>query len=46
MGVSNWKQTTQERKKWKEIIEQAKTYKEFLELKKKERMIFGILQDG
>ena len=38
MGVSNWKQTTQERKKWKEIIEQAKTHKEFLELKKKEKM--------
>ena len=28
MGVSNWKQTTQERKKWKEITEQAKTHKE------------------
>ena len=28
MGVSNWKQTTQERKKWKEIIEQAKIHKE------------------
>ena len=28
MGVNNWKQTTQERKKWKEIIEQAKTHKE------------------
>jgi len=28
MGVSNWKQTTQERKKWKETIEQAKTHKE------------------
>jgi len=27
MGVNNWKQTTQERKKWKEIIEQAKTHK-------------------
>jgi hypothetical protein len=26
MGVNNWKQTTQERKKWKEIIEQAKTH--------------------
>jgi len=24
MGVNNWKQTTQERKKWKEIIEQPK----------------------
>ena len=24
MGVNNWKQRTQERKKWKEIIEQAK----------------------
>jgi hypothetical protein len=28
MGLNNWKQTTQERKKWKEIIEQAKTRKE------------------
>jgi hypothetical protein len=28
MGVNNWKQRTQERKKWKEIIEQAKTQKE------------------
>ena len=28
MGVNNWKQTTQERKKWKEVIEQAKTHKE------------------
>jgi len=27
MGVNNWKQTTQERKKWEEIIEQAKTHK-------------------
>ena len=28
MGVNNWKQMMQERKKWKEIIEQAKTHKE------------------
>jgi hypothetical protein len=28
MGVSNWKQTMQERNKWKGIIEQAKTHKE------------------
>ena len=28
MGVNNWKQRTQGRKKWKEIIEQAKTHKE------------------
>ena len=28
MGVTNWKQTTQERKKWKEITEQAKIHKE------------------
>ena len=28
MGVINWKQMMQERKKWKEIIEQAKTHKE------------------
>jgi hypothetical protein len=28
MGVNNWKQMAQERKKWKEIIEQAKTHKE------------------
>ena len=28
MGVNNWKQKTQERKKWEEIIEQAKTRKE------------------
>jgi hypothetical protein len=28
MGVKNWKQTAQERKKWKKIIEQAKTYNE------------------
>jgi hypothetical protein len=28
MGVKNWKQRAQERKKWKEIIEQAKTHKE------------------
>jgi hypothetical protein len=27
MGVNNWKQRTQERKKWKEIIEQATTHK-------------------
>jgi hypothetical protein len=35
MGVNNWKQMTQERKKWKEIIEQAKTHKRVVELKKK-----------
>jgi hypothetical protein len=28
MGVTNWKQRTQERKQRKEIIEQAKTHKE------------------
>jgi hypothetical protein len=28
MGVNNWKQRMQERKKWKEIIEEAKTHKE------------------
>jgi hypothetical protein len=28
IGVKNWKQMAQERKKWKEIIEQAKTHKE------------------
>ena len=28
MGVTNWKQRTQERKQWKKIIEQAKTHKE------------------
>jgi hypothetical protein len=28
MGVRNWKQRVQERKKWKELIEQAKTHKE------------------
>jgi hypothetical protein len=28
MGVDNWKQRTQERKKWKGIIEQAKIHKE------------------
>jgi hypothetical protein len=28
MGVTNWKQRTQERKQWKETIEQAKTHKE------------------
>jgi hypothetical protein len=28
MGVKNWKQRVQERKKWKETIEQAKTHKE------------------
>jgi hypothetical protein len=28
MGVTNWKQRTQERKQWKEIIEKAKTHKE------------------
>jgi len=28
MGVTNWKERTQERKQWKEIIEQAKTHKE------------------
>jgi len=28
MGVTNWKQRTQERKKWKEIIEQANIQKE------------------
>jgi hypothetical protein len=27
MGVTNWKQRTQEWKKWKEIIEQDKTHK-------------------
>ena len=36
MGVNNWKQTTQERKKWKEIIEQAKTHR-VVELKKKKK---------
>jgi hypothetical protein len=29
MGVKNWKQRAQQRKKWKEIIERAKTHKEF-----------------
>jgi hypothetical protein len=28
MGVKNWKQRVQERKKWKGRIEQAKTHKE------------------
>ena len=28
MGVTNWKQRTQERKQWKGIIEQGKTHKE------------------
>jgi len=28
MGVTNWKQKSQERKQWKEIIKQAKTHKE------------------
>jgi hypothetical protein len=28
MGVKNWKQHVQERKKWKEVIEQARTHKE------------------
>ena len=28
MGVTNWKQRTQERKQWKEITEQDKTHKE------------------
>jgi hypothetical protein len=28
MGVTNWKQRTQERKQWKEITEQVKTHKE------------------
>jgi len=28
MGMTNWKQRTQERKQWKEIIEQVKTHKE------------------
>jgi len=28
MGVENWKQKAQERKRWKEIIEQAKTHKD------------------
>ena len=28
MGVTSWKQRTQERKQWKEIIEQAKIHKE------------------
>jgi hypothetical protein len=28
MGVTNWKQRTQERKQWKGISEQAKTHKE------------------
>jgi hypothetical protein len=28
MGVKNWKQRAQERKKWKEISEQVKTHKE------------------
>ena len=27
MGVNNWKQRAQERKKWEEIIEQVKTHK-------------------
>jgi hypothetical protein len=29
IGVKNWKQRAQERKKRKEIIEQSKTHKEF-----------------
>jgi hypothetical protein len=28
MGLTNWKQWTQEKKQWKEIIEQSKTHKE------------------
>jgi len=28
IGVTNWKQRTQERRQWKELIEQAKTHKE------------------
>ena len=35
MGVNNWKQRTQERKKWKEIIEQGRTHKEQKKKKKK-----------
>jgi hypothetical protein len=27
MGVKNWKQRAQEKKRWKEIIEQAKTHR-------------------
>ena len=30
MGVSNWTQKAQERKKWKGIIGQAKTHKDVL----------------
>jgi len=37
MGVTNWKQGTQERKQWKEIIEQAKTLKELYSWKKKKK---------
>ena len=36
MGVTNWKQRTQERKQRKEIIEQAKNRQTVVELKKKE----------
>ena len=35
MGVTSWKQRTQERKQWKEIIEQAKTQR-VVELKEEE----------
>jgi len=33
MGVTNWKQRTQERKQWNEIIEQAKNSQRVVELK-------------
>jgi len=37
MGVTNWKQRTQERKQWKEIIGQAKIHKELYSWKKKKK---------
>ena len=44
MGVNNWKQTTQERKKWKEIIEQAKNSQRVVELKKKKKNLCDYFQ--
>jgi hypothetical protein len=36
MGVTNWKQRTQERKQWKEIIEQSQNSQRVAELKEEE----------
>jgi uncharacterized protein YebE (UPF0316 family) len=45
MGVNNWIQRTQERKKWKEIIEQSQNSQRVVDLikKKKKKRIRSLL---